>query len=168
MTALSCYRTAPDVSRRDSSEGMATYRDNHGLETATINGNADEQYILCCSTPDVNLDYLREKMGQHIVKINDPQAFVRELETFLAKANVATLNGVHGRLVEYTKGETRPVALDAGENFDLSLHQKDRSFQPECVYRIFVILGRGETPIVRDSHLHVELGKPLDCAEILT
>ena len=167
MGSIAYYPETTDPSRQDAAEGTAIYLDTQGVETTAINGNVRDHYVLCCSTGQVDLDYLCQKMGKHIVKIHDPLTLAQEMDRFLLDRGVPTLNGVHGRLVEYSKGEVKPGEHSSTDNFDLSLRQKSRSFQDECEYRLFVILKCKGSSLVKGTHLHIDLGKPLKCAEIL-
>lgn len=164
LGSLVSYRDTPDESRQDSSEGIAHYLDTQGIEHTIENGSIREQYVLCCATKDVDISNLRKKMGEYIVKINDPSALAREMENFLENNRVPTLNGVHGRLVEYTKNEVRHGEPD---NFDLSLRQKNRGYVEESEYRLFFILSRQDSRFVQENHFHIDLGRPLKFAEIL-
>ena len=167
MGSLASYRNASDASRRDLSEGIASYRSAGGVSTTTTNGNVGEQYILCCSTERVDLNYLRSKMGEHVARISNPLALAKAIEQVLSEKGVATLNGVHGRLVEYSKGELRSAELSASDNFDLSLRQKELVYAKECEYRVFFILGSGRSVSVQTTHYYrVDLGKRLEYAEI--
>ena len=164
LGSLAHYPDTPDESRQDSSEGTASYRDTRGIDTTSINGNSREQYVLCCSTKDVDISYLRKKMGEYIVKIHDPSALAKEMERFLENNRVPTFNGVHGRLVEYTKNEVKHGEID---NFDLSLRQKNRGYVEESEYRLFFILSHQDSRFVQENHFHIDLGRPLKFAEIL-
>jgi hypothetical protein len=164
LGSLAHYLDTPDESRQDSSEGTAIYRDASGIKTTSDNGNIREQYILSCSTKDVDISYLRKKMGGYIVKIHDPSALAREMEYFLENNSVRTFNGVHGRLVEYTKNE---VIHDEPDNFDLSSRQKNRGNAEENEYRLFFILSRQDFRFVQENHFYIKLGRPLKFAEIL-
>jgi len=167
LGSLAQYLDTPDESRQDSLEGIAAYRDTRGIETTSINGNIRDQYVLCCSTKDVEINYLRKKMGEYIVKIHDPSALAREMERFLEDNRVPTFNGVHGRLVEYTKNEVKYGELNSSDNFDLSLRQKNRGNAEESEYRLFFILSRQDSRFVQENHFHIDLGGPLKFAEIL-
>jgi len=167
LGSLAHYLDTPDESRQDSSEGTASYRDTRGIETTSINGNIREQYVLCCSTNDVDISYLRNKMGEYIVKIYDPSALAREMERFLENNCVPTFNGVHGRLAEYTRNEVKHGELNSSDNFDLSLRQKNRGNAEESEYRLFFILSHQDSRFVQENHFHVDLGRPLKFAEIL-
>jgi len=167
LGSLAYYRDVADESRRDSSEGTASYRSAGGVETQATIGNHSESYLLCCATNDVDLSYLRNKMGEYIVKIHDPSALVREMESFLEINRVPIFNGVHGRLAEYTKNEAKHGELDSFDNFDLCFRQKNRGYAAENEYRLFFILSRQDSRFIEGEHFKFDLGNPLDFAEIL-
>ena len=164
LGSLDEYRNMPDASRHDASEGTASYRSANGIETHADNGNFKMLYVLSCATKDVELNYLSMKFGEHIVKINDPSALAREMENFLENNRVRTFNGVHGRLVEYTKNEVKHGEPD---NFDLSLRQKNRGYAEESEYRLFFILSRQDSRFLQENHFQIDLGRRLKFAEIL-
>lgn len=167
LGSLAYYQDTPDKSRQDSSEGIASYRDTKGVETISINGNIRNQYVLCCSTKDVDISYLRKKMGEYIVQIHDPSALAREMERYIQNNRVPTFNGVHGGLVEYTKNEVKHGELNPSDNFDLSLRQKNRGYAEECEYRLFFILSRQDPRFIQKNYFHINLGRRLKFAEIL-
>lgn len=167
LGSLDEYRNMPDASRHDASEGTASYRSVGGIETHADNGNFKMLYVLCCSTKDVDISYLRKKMGEYIVKIHDPSALAREMERYIQNNRVPTLNGIHGGLVEYTKNEVKHGELNSSDDFDLSLRQKNRGYAEECEYRLFFILSRQDSRFIQEKHFRIDLGRPLNFAEIL-
>ena len=161
---LGRYRKIEDGSRRDSSEGYGHYVDAQSQQWHMELGGAI--YIFCCSSPDVDPAYLREKMGRHIVRIRDPSALALDIERQLQKRGIRTFNGVHGRPVAYTKGTTIHRTMDASQRAVLSITQKPTEYCPECEYRFFTILNQHPRGSV-EEFLHVNLGVPLPYAEII-
>lgn len=167
MGSLSSYQTTPDAARRDVYEGTAIYRGKRGVETTAVNGNVREQYVLCCCSESVDLSFLREKMGPYVVRISNPIEFAEMIESSLERNGIPTLNGVHGRMVEYTKGLELEIDLSPEENFDLSLRQKEPAYRDECEYRIFLILSRRASHPTGGSYLSIDLGEHPQCVELV-
>jgi len=164
LGSLCRYRGIEDKNRRDGTEGYGSYIDSNEINHHIENGNVP--YILSLANADVNLELLAKKMGPFVVQINEPMALASEIEQHLEDNGTRTFNGVHGRLVEYSKGGAIDRPLDQAERFTLSIIQKLPCFSEESEYRLFTIFNQAPRTVVADYY-YVNLGDSLDYVEII-
>jgi len=161
---LGRYRRIEDQSRQDASEGYGHYVDSRNHQWHTELGGAI--YVLSFSGPDVDQYFLRERMGAFVVRLDDPEGFCRDIERHMESRGIRSFNGIHGRLVEYTRGQTIRREMDAGQRAMLSVTQKPDTFRHECEYRLYTILNQHPRCLVAEF-LPIDLGGLLRCAEVL-
>lgn len=163
---LEHYRSIEDGARKGHSEGLGHYFDLQNIRHDFEFGNL--KYIFSCSLPQVDLEYLRESFGRFIVRIDDPYLFVQHIEENLVSQGVRTFNGIHGRLVEYSKGTKIGLGLELGsfERAELSVIQKPADYHCEEEYRLFTLLvpDLGFTP---QEFINIDLGQHLHYAKMI-
>lgn len=164
FSELSRYRNIEDASRHDRSEGHAHFLDSVNHQWDTQLGGAI--YVLCFSCPNIDSNFLREKMGRFVVRVADPLALARDVQQYMDRCGIRSFNGVHGRPVEYSRGQTIDRAMDPSQRAILSVTQKAPSYCQEHEYRLFTILNQHPGAPVADF-LNVDLGFPLTYAEVL-
>lgn len=161
---LGRYRRIEDASRQDGSEGHAHYVDPQNHQWRTQFGGP--VYVLSFSGPKVNLQFLREKMGAFIVRLDNPEALCRDIECYMQSCGIRSFNGVHGHPVEYTKGHTISRNMNGFQRAVLSVTQKPDTFQQEYEYRLYTILNQYPNCPVADF-LSIDLGGPVQYAKVL-
>lgn len=67
---LDVYQDIEDISRSDNSEGMGHFVSPDGASMHFELGNPT--YLFCCSVGDVDIAFLRRRMGPFIVRITQP------------------------------------------------------------------------------------------------
>jgi hypothetical protein len=164
LRALSEYRSIEDTSRQDAAEGYGHYKDRYGHDWNFEFGG--RIYLLCLARPEVDKDYLRERMGPYIVKINDSAELAHDIERSLHAKGVETFNGVHAGAVQYTKGHTVIKELDPMRRAFLSVMQKPESYSSEHEYRFFTILNEDERIPAREF-IDVDVGVPLRYVQVM-
>jgi hypothetical protein len=162
---LERYRQIEDGSRQDRSEGYGHFLDAQNQAWHVEFGGPI--YVLCFSRPEVEFKFLRDRMGLFVVRLGDPVALARDVETYMASHGIRTFNGVHGRPVEYNKGMVVSRELDAMQRAILSVTQKPAQYRQECEYRLFTIVNQHpQSPVA--EFVNIDLGAPIQSAELLT
>ena len=162
---LQIYRDLEDRSRTDRTEGRGHYLDRDGIhENFELGGDI---YLLSLSTDEVDLAYLKGKMGRNIVKISDPEVLIKDIENYLVSNGYVTFGGVKGDYIQYTKGGTIEKELNESDRAKLSVIQKPDMFLSECEYRLYTILNSQRSALPPNGYLDINLGKSLDYAEVI-
>jgi hypothetical protein len=162
---LGRYRRIEDLSRQDDSEGRGHYVDSEHHQWHTELGGSI--YVLSFSSPDINQDFLSDRMGAFIVRLDDPQVFTLEIERHMTSRGVRSFNGVHGHPVEYTAGRTICREMDPMQRAVLSVVQKSDTFRQECEYRFYTILNQHPQCQVAEF-LNIDLGSAVPSAKVLS
>jgi hypothetical protein len=164
LRALTGYRAIENVARRDDSEGEGHFFDQSNEEWRIEFGG--RVYLLCLAEPEVDLIYLRVRFGPWVVRIDEPDLLARDVEAALTARGLGTFNGVHGRSVQYSKGQRILLPDDPMQRVELGLTQKPESFRDECEYRLYTILHVHHERVV-DEFLEVNLCQPIDYARVI-
>ena len=160
ISPLETYREIECEVRRDVSEGEGLYRMQGPVVSALISRDesippvwSEEDGIqvrhshvaapifpFCCANTSADVDYLRTRFGQYVVKIESPVGLAIEIDRFL--------NGedggrgpylVIGSNVEYNKGELITDGRAPDQLVDLAYTQKPEIFHQESEFRFCVI-----------------------------
>lgn len=162
---LDAYQHIEDIARSDNSEGMGHFVSQDGTSMHFELGNPT--YLLCCSGGDVDIAFLRRKMGPFVVRITQPTQLISLIDDFLKKKRIKTFGGVKGALVRYNKGQIVRDELNAAERAFLSLSQKPPCFAKEHEYRLYTIINI-ECPIeLLTPFLLIDLECELPFVELL-
>lgn len=104
-------------------------------------------FILSCSLPGVELNYLRSQFGGWLVKIAEPKQLARDLSTYL-ETLPDRFTGVEGCSVHYNKGSRVGERLSNIASTRLSYSQKPATFSRENEFRFVVIaMGHRDAPM---------------------
>lgn len=164
LGALNRYRRIEDPSRQDIQEGYGHYVD--GADHEWHFEFAGPIYVLCLSNPNIDFEYLRSRMGHFVVRLNNPETFVRTVEGHLCSGGIRSFNGLHGKAVNYNKGHIIDQEVDPSDRALLSVAQKPDTYRRECEYRLFTILNQHpRTPYA--EFLEIDLGNPIQSAELV-
>lgn len=159
LKRLDLYRKIEDSCRRDVSEGMGAYVDTCGHQWNFEMGNSI--YVLCCSEIEI------PKFGAYIVRINDPISLAHDIEKFMNASGIRTFNGVHGRRVDYRKGEVIAQEFDCMQRAILSATQKPARFASEFEYRFFTVLSNSIPSGTGKRFIDINIGHRLCYAEMV-
>ena len=165
MGRLDRYRDIEDGARVDATEGLGHYVGGDGVNEHFELGNPI--YILCCSAADVDLQFLRAKMGPFIVKISDPSQLVTDISSSIKEQGMKLFGTARCRAVEYNKGSKVTADLDEMGRAELSLAQKHSSFSKEKEHRLFVVVNADCSAKSMPEHVDVNVGRALPYAEML-
>ncbi len=152
------YKKIECAKRRDKTEGEShvVYEgvNKHGMfATNTI-------YILCCHK--TLLSVAKCKLGGHVVKINDPQTFAKDITSALEQSQDKYFGGIEGCCVEYSKGMESSASLNGYEIVRLAYCQKPLSFSPEEEFR-FVAIRKDSI----GDFLSIQLNEAMKYCEII-
>jgi len=129
-------------------------------------------YCFCTCPPEVNLDYMKDRFGRYIVKLNNPRKLAEDINDYFISKGQKFL--IEGCKVVYNKGQKLVRELTDEERQELSYKQKPERFSPDCEFRIVAIkLGKvckdeckfisGQEQFERDcKFIEVNLNKPLN------
>jgi hypothetical protein len=162
---LDCYQNIENAARMDAAEGHGYYIDKNGISENFELGNVI--YVLCCSAENVDLAFLRRKMGSFLAQINDPKQLACDIAAYLKAQKVKLLGEVRYRAVEYSKGETVTAELDEMKRAELSIAQKHSCFSEEKEQRLCAIVNVHCPKPLLASYLEIDLGRRLPYVEIL-
>lgn len=184
MTQLSCYRGIEDENRRDATEGEGHFQAYGMRTTVDFARNSDNStvltqpgyvhsyvellaptFILCCSLPDVNINYLKERFGSWVVKIKQPKRFAEDICDYLETLPI--IGGVEGCSVRYDKGERSTDELNV-ESIPLSYSQKPAEFSHEKEFRFVTYMSSKQTEWLAREYLPVDLARRLVYTELLS
>ncbi|HBF13614.1 MAG TPA: hypothetical protein DDW49_09585 [Deltaproteobacteria bacterium] len=173
MGNINYYKKIEDATRQDITEGESCYKKYTAKATENIvNRNTQPGYInctanilnpihlLCCSSPEVDLEFLKKKFGIYVVRINNPEQLLIDLNNFFSHGNLKTVGPISLKKVEYTKGNILPA--DPEDETKLIYTQKSPKFKPESEFRFIVTLDH---KMKREDFLKIILNKRLDYVE---
>ncbi len=185
MGNIRVYSTLEDAERRDSSEGEGHFQ-RFGTVTSVdfVPGSADTlvtqapgyvhthtellnpKFVLSCSLPGVDLEYLRSRFGAWLVRIDDPRRLAQEVSNYL-EGLPHRFTGVEGCIVHYNKGGKVRAELSNIASTRLSYSQKLAAFSLDREFR-FVVIAMGK-PGSRfdDDYLTIDLGHPLNYVTVI-
>lgn len=162
---LDAYQHIEDTARSDNSEGMGHFVSPDG--TSMHFELSNPTYLLCCSGVDVDIAFLRRKMGPFVVRITQPTKLISLIDDFLKEKRIKTFGGVKGALVRYNKGQIVCDELNAADRALLSLSQKPPCFAEEHEYRLYTIINI-ECPIeLLTPFLLIDLERELPFVELI-
>jgi hypothetical protein len=123
---------------------------------------------LCFSGPQVDLNFLANKYGSYIVRLNQPNELVRQIAYYLEKnPNLPETMWLDCVQVRYDKDQiiSQLPAPASEERVRMSYGQKHPIFSSDCEYRLVLKLSImiSSCPI----EIKIEMQKKLDCAELL-
>lgn len=177
------YKKIEDEKRRDLTEGTGHIKASGYVIGLTINdqgkikkvntkpGIMDHRaeqlnckYLLCCSGPEVGIDYLRDKFGACIVTINDPVRLAGDITNWLHINEIPIIGKPDWVKVRYDKGLIVEEQFNGYQLSELSFSQKDPGFSMEHEYRLVVMM-----PSVSacNDHIRIEIKRRLNYVEYL-
>ena len=165
-------------SRSDPDEGISCLQLEGNVSKVTLNsaggvksvskepGYVDSEmtlinlkYILCCSGPDVDMNHLKEKYGEYIIRLNNPCSLAQEIASYFRDNSIPIIGKPKWAKVRYDKGSISKEQLTNEEHVRLSYSQKAPKFANDKEYRLVVIMSGVSS---RGNHITVDLGKKLD------
>ena len=162
---LDSYQNIENAARADPSEGDGHYVSSDGISEYFKSGNPT--YLLCCSDGNVELAFLRQKMGPFIVRINQPEQLTSLINDFLKKKGINAFKGVQGAPVQYNKGQIVHEELDPEKKQLLSIIQKPSGFADEHEYRLYAMTNIEGARDQLEQFLSVDLEQKLPFVELL-
>ncbi|MCK4911629.1 MAG: hypothetical protein KAR83_08290, partial [Thermodesulfovibrionales bacterium] len=176
------YKNIEDNARCDKSEGESSSFVSGDVPYVAINDKLVEthqgfkkgyfhlsgthlnpQYLFCTSGPQVDLDWLRENMGEYIVVINNPVMFLEHIRLNSPITPKIKLSGIPFiDEVVYNKGEVVEINSDSMEAVRLTWKQKPVSYCKECEWRVVVTTEMVDTP---DKYIEYDFKKRIEYAE---
>lgn len=160
---LDWYRSQEAGKRRDTSEGEGRLQVGGGVFTTRF---INPVYLLCMSGPKVGFEYLTRRYGRHVVQISDPDQLVNDLASYWAEVTPGQVFSIECVQVTYDKDSRVDAAPNSGEEKKhLAYSQKYKDFTMDCEYRIAVTMTMW---FPRQEFIHVDLGKPLDYAKMIS
>lgn len=179
------YKSIADDSRRDPKEGDVLVRvpsnavETVHLDKATLRlvGSSfapgvlnfsstymHPVYALCMSGPDVDLDFLRTKMGRHVVRITDTARMVDAVATALRVSPLPDREVFFLDLtpITYSKGDLGPKPTNTVK---MSFAQKPLEFKPEREHRLAV--GLSGSRVGAPTAIFLSLACPQEFCEML-
>jgi hypothetical protein len=163
---LAHYRSLESDIRADKSEGLGNFINSAGVSELFELGTP--KYVLSCSTPNVDLHWLRNRMGYYLIKIDDVLQLMQDIQNYLASQGVRVLGSVSGATVEYSKFERKTDSTDVFERSKLSVLQKPRQFIDENEYRIYALIGGEVSELETPTHITINLGKTLKYVSVVS
>jgi len=189
------YKAIEDESRRDPTEGRGCTKEPGIVTIGWVSPNPTEKTIwtreqgyqehdtelgnakfcFCTCLPDVNLDYMKERFGRYIVKINDPRKLAEDINDYFISTGQKFL--IEGCRVVYNKGQKLDRKLTRNERVDMSYKQKPENFSLDHEFRIVAFkLGEicpdeckflsGQFEPKCKSYEEVNLGKQLNYTQL--
>ncbi len=146
-----------NASRRDPTEGAGLTKEPGIITAGWVSPNPAEKtiwtreqgyqehhtelgnpiFLFCTSLPDANLDYMKEKFGPYIVRIDNPRQLAEDTNDYFISNRQKFL--IEGSRVVYNKGQKLARELTDSERTDLSYSQKPPEFFGDCEFRIVAI-----------------------------
>lgn len=124
-------------------------------------------YLLCTSGPDVNLDYVRRKFGDYIIKINDPMKLLSALNnTIPVCSGMEFVGKCVLEKVFYTKDNISEIDPDSIDAVKLCYLQKPPKFSRECEYR-YLITARPCVNNDPEEFIYFDFNRSLDYMELI-
>jgi hypothetical protein len=182
---LRVYATLENEERRDSSEGQGRFQRFGTVTSVDFVADSDDTFVsqapgyvhvhtellnptfvLSCSLPGVNLDYLRSRFGPWVVRIDEPRRLAQELAKHL-ETLPDRFGGVEGCLVHYNKDGRVEEGLSNMASTRLSYSQKPLSFKPENEFRFVVVVMGTPGRRLNARYLPVDLGGAVKYATVI-
>ncbi len=184
---INLYVQIEDKKRRDQTEGQSSSYVKSTIPQVTINkknmkiskveyepgylkvvgSSLDHLYLLCTSGEQVDLNLLRKCMGPSIVRINDPNALLRDIHNSNPiNSKMEIIRKCKIEKILYSKGQIEDFDPNSFEAVKRSWIQKPPSFRKECEYRFIVTakpLGNGSP----DDFLFYELNRKLEYLDLI-
>jgi hypothetical protein len=125
------------------------------------------KFVMSCSLPGVDLQYLRERFGRWLVRINEPRRLAREISYYLGTLPNRFAGGVEGCSVHYNKAGRVRANLTKTASIRLSYSQKPVSFNQEREFRFVVISGETPSTWFDGDYLPIDLGRALTYVTVI-
>jgi len=188
MGSLAKYRSMEDDPRNDSGEGQGHAQVPGVVTRAHFDSNDRDYfettheyglkqyhselgnpiYIFSTSSKEVGLNYLKNRFGEYIVRINQPEELANSINSHLKERTESFAGGVEVGLVRYNRGEVIKEDLQNLERIALSYIQKPSGFSLEYEFR-FIVINRDNLNIRKtEEYMEVNLGKGVTHAKIIT
>jgi len=155
MGCIYSYTEIEDESRRDPTDGTGhtlepglvtegwvspnpeektIWTKEQGYRECHIGQGGNPKFCFCTSSPDVDINYIKNHFGSYIIKIEEPRKLAEEINDYFFNQNQKFL--IQGCSVVYNKGEKLDGELEENERLDLAHKQKPKSFVDEREFRI--------------------------------
>ena len=178
------YKNIENAARRDATEGDAHFQYPDQITSIHMYPSSDTTttsvkpgmmkvqaslgnpiLVYCTSLPDIEHEYLKEKFGKYLVKIEDPIQLAVDMHRGVINAGYSPIGPVRGGSVKYTKG--LPVAKDLGpgEGSLLSYIQKPKKFCDEHEFRFASVLSGLLRPSELPDIVKINLGEAISYAK---
>jgi len=165
MRPLCYYRKIEDARRRDAGEGEGRVVYGTGRFWTT---SPNPHYILCFSGPHVDVGYLATKYYPYVIRLSQPNEFVRDAAAYLEKdadlADEMWLKCVQVRYDRDQPVESIPEPASE-ERTSMSYGQKAPRDSADCEYRLVLTLPMTSSWL--PPEIGVELHKRLEYAEMV-
>lgn len=185
MGNLRVYSSLEDAERRDPSEGEGHFQRFGTVTSVDFVPRSDEtfvsqapgyvhthtellnpKFLLSCSLPGVDLEYLRSRFGSWVVRIDDPQRLAQEVSNHLGGLHDC-FTGVEGCVVHYNKGGKLHADLSNIASTRFSYSQKPEAYRAEREFRFVVIATGKPSSWFDDDYLTVDLRRALDYVTVI-
>jgi hypothetical protein len=179
------YSSVEDVQRRDSSEGNGHFQRFGTVTTVDFVPRSDEtfvsqtpgyvhthtellnpKFLLSCSLPGADLEYMRGRFGAWMVRIDDPRRLAQEMCRYLAGLP-DRFTGVEGCVVHYNKGGKVRAELSNIASTRLSYTQKPAAYCQEKEFRFVTIAMGTPSSWVDGDYLAIDLWHALDYVSVI-
>ena len=177
------YKNIEDQKRRDITEGTGHIKTPGDVDVITLNDQGKVtkvstkpdiinhqaehlncKYLLCCSGPEVDIDYLEDNLGAYIVRINDPVRLTGDITDCLHANGIPVIGKPDWIKVRYDKGLFVEELFNGYQLSELSFSQKEPGFSRENEYRLVVMM---KSISDCDDHLWIKMKCGLDYVEHL-
>lgn len=152
--------------RVDATEGLGHYVDKDGINVHFQVGLPI--YLLCCSGKNIDLTFLRRKMGPAVVRIKDPKQLASDITGYLTEIKIKLFGDVQCHAVQYTKNTIIEEELDSSRRADLSVVQKHSCFAQEQEQRLHAEINVACSTHILASYIEIDLSRPLPYAELVS
>ena len=185
MGNLRVYSTLKAAERHDSLEGKAHFQRFGNVTSVEFVPKSDKtfvtqapgymhthtelfnpKFVLSCSLPGVDLEYLRSRFGAWLVRIDDPRRLAQEVSNYLGGLP-DRFTGVEGCLVHYNKGGKVRANLSSIASTRLTYSQKPAAFISEKEFRFVVIAMGAPRNHFNDDYLTIDLGRALNYVTVI-
>lgn len=185
MGNIRMYSSSQDAQRRDPSAGEGHFQRFGTVTSVDFVPRSDEtfvsqapgyvhthtellnpKFLLSCSLPGVDLEYLRSRFGAWVVRIDDPRRLAQEVSNHLGGLR-DRFTGVEGCVVHYNKGGKVRADLSNIASTRLSFSQKPEAYRPEREFRFVVIAMGKPRSWFDDDYLTIDLGRALDYVAVI-
>lgn len=153
------YKKVECEKRRDKTEGESHVVHNGVSKYGMFATNSI--YILCCHRTLSSV--ANSNLGKHVVKINEPKTFAKDLTLALEQSQDKYFGGIEGCFVDYSKGKESSATLNGYEIVRLAYCQKPSDFSPEEEFR-FVAIRKDSV----GDFLSIQLNEPMNYCGIVS